>query len=167
MQPDIEKRFRRSKISVDDFTQAIEFIKEAQKHQFKSLIHEALLVSAIIYYARPFSGNELDKNALSNARIEKELWDFEDPDEQAFHDRIILLRNKVLAHAEYGPGRYTVDVVSDEATGETSIHSRVWRASAEWLDLHLFERIATEMRARCGLAVIEDLPPTHPDGVPP
>jgi hypothetical protein len=53
MQPDIEKRFRRSHISAFDFDRAIEFVKEARKHHFRSIIYEALVISAIIYYARP------------------------------------------------------------------------------------------------------------------
>jgi hypothetical protein len=164
MQPEIEKRFRRSHISAYDFDRAIDFIKEAHKHKPRSIIYEALMIGAIIYYGRPFSTNERKADALSNARIEKELWDFEDPQEQAFHDRIILLRNKVVAHAEYGPGMYTTNVVSVDPTGQTSILSNVWRASHEWFDLFKFERVATEMRARCHLAVAEDLLTSYPVG---
>jgi len=166
MQPDIEKRFRRSHISAYDFDRAIEFIKEARKYHFRSIIYEALVNSAIIYYARPFSPNELKADALSNAKLEKELWDFEDPLEQSFHDRIILLRKKVVAHAEYGPGMYTINSVSVEPTGQSSICSSIWRASHEWFDLHKFERIATEMHARCHLAVTEDLLVSYPIGPP-
>lgn len=164
MQPDIERRFRRSHISAYDFDRAIDFIKEARKHHPKSLIYDALLTSAIIYYARPFSPNEHWKNPdpLSESTIDKTLRGFEDPKEQKFHDEIIELRNKVVAHAEYGHGKYTVNQVSVEPTGQTSILSSVWRPSHEWFDLFKFERIATEMRARCHIAVSEDLLMSYP-----
>jgi hypothetical protein len=164
MQSDIEKRFRRSHISADDFDRALTFIKEARKQHFRSTIYEALLISAIIYYARPFSSNEQRKNPnpLSEATIDKELMGFEDPKEQKLHDEIIDLRNKAVAHAEYGQGKYTINHVSVEPTGQTSILSSVWRPSNEWFDLFTFERIATEMRARCHMAVSEDLLISYP-----
>jgi len=109
------------------------------------------LTSAIIYYARPFSPNEHWKNPdpLSEPRIDRTLTGFEDAKEQKLHDEIVILRNKVVAHAEYAPGKYSINQMSVEPTGQMSISSTIWRASHEWFDLHRFERIATEMRARC------------------
>ena len=164
MEPDIVKRFRRSHISAHDFDRAIEFIKEARKHQPKSLIYDALLISAIIYYARPFSPNEYWKNPnpLSESTIDKTLTGFEDPKDQKLHDEVMILRNKVVAHAEYAAGTYSINQMSVESTGQMSIASSIWRASHEWFDLHLFERIATEMRARCHIAIHEDVLISYP-----
>lgn len=164
MKLDIQKRFRRSHISADDFDRAIEFIREAQNHQPKSLIYDALLISAIIYYARPFGPNEHRKNRdpLSESSIDDTLTGFEDPNEQKLHNEIVILRNKVVAHAEYAPGKYSIDQMSVAPSGQMSIASTIWRASHEWFNLHQFERIATEMRARCYLAITEDVLISYP-----
>jgi hypothetical protein len=75
MQPDsdIERRFRRTHISQHDFTRAGEFIAAARNYDVATLEHEALLIAAIIYYARPFSGNEKNKKGEKPPPSDPEL----------------------------------------------------------------------------------------------
>jgi hypothetical protein len=159
MQPnsDDERRFRRTYISKHDFARAVEFVSAARNHDVATIEHEALLISAIIYYARPFSGNEQkpkkDRDPPSDARLDESLAEFkEDPEEGALHDRIVKLRNKAVAHAEFD--NYPVMLTGAE---QRTVVSRAWHVVDEKLDLVRFHRIAKEMEARCLHGVYEDV----------
>ncbi|MGH8546744.1 MAG: hypothetical protein ACREX3_24660, partial [Gammaproteobacteria bacterium] len=60
-------------IAIRDFEKTVEFLKEIDKHSHDSLLYEALLMSALICYCRPFSWNERGKNAKATKRIEFNL----------------------------------------------------------------------------------------------
>jgi hypothetical protein len=62
--------------------------------------YEALLIAAIIFYARPFSSNERNKDAKAASRITNQVIDHLSNEEKELHEKIIKLRNKALAHAE-------------------------------------------------------------------
>lgn len=95
-----EAKFNRFSISLMDFEKAEDFLAEAKSHQYGSLLHEALVFSAIICYFRPFTDNE--KNPKSTAAKRLELADFPplSRDELEIHETCKELRNKALAHAE-------------------------------------------------------------------
>ena len=159
MQPnsDDERRFRRTHISKHDFGRAYEFVTAARGHAVDTIEHEALLIAAIIYYARPFTLNEKAKKGEdppSDARLDENLADgpspahrqFDDAEEQALHDRIVTLRHKAVAHAEYD--NYPVILAG---TAQRTIVSQAWHVVDEQLDLSRFQRIAKEMQVRCTL----------------
>jgi hypothetical protein len=157
MQPnsDIERRFRRTHISKHDFGRAGEFLTAARGHGVATIEHEALLIAAIIFYARPFTLNEKAKKGqdpLSDARLDEGLADFDDAEDQALHDRIVNLRHKAVAHAEFD--NYPVLLAGPS---QRTIVSRAWHVVDEQLDLSRFQRIATEMEARCTFGMYEDL----------
>ena len=58
LDPAVEKTLRRLHISKHDFAHAGTFITAARQHPVFKIEHEALLLSAIICYARPFGPNE-------------------------------------------------------------------------------------------------------------
>lgn len=95
-----EVKFNRLSISLKDFEKARDFLVEAKKHPYGSLVHEALVFSAIICYYRPFTCNEKDANSAAAAKLK--LSDFSSllPNELAIHETCKVLRNKALAHAE-------------------------------------------------------------------
>lgn len=95
-----EAKFHRFSISLKDFEKANGFLSEAKEHQYGSLIHEALVFSAIVCYFRPFTNNEKDPNSKAASRLE--LSDFEpfSGGEHLIHEACKELRNKALAHAE-------------------------------------------------------------------
>lgn len=96
-----EAKFNRFSISLKDFEKTVKFLEEAKKHQINSIVHEALVFSAIVCYYKPFTSNE--KNPKAPAASQLSLSDFSplSDDELAIHEQCKELRNKALAHAEF------------------------------------------------------------------
>ena len=96
-----EAKFNRFSISLQDFQKTVEFLAEAKNHQFGSLVHEALVFSAIVCYYRPFSPNERAPNPPAASQLS--LSDFSplSANELSIHETCKELRNKALAHAEF------------------------------------------------------------------
>lgn len=135
-----ERKFHRYSISLQDFRKASEFLVEAKKHPYGSLIHEALLFSAIICYYRPFSPNEKEKDARASSRLD--LTDFPTltTDEAQVHELCKELRNKALAHSEF---KYHPTSLNPE-TGviSTQVFSLVGKAPNLDSLTHLIEKLA-------------------------
>jgi hypothetical protein len=145
-----EKKFKRTHLSSLDFEQAERFIKAAQQHPVASAEHDALLLSAIISYARPFSGNERDRNAAAASSLAPELVVLEAGDRE-LHDRIIALRNKAVAHAEskYNPMEFVGIRRSLRGSRGVALTTKPWQVGEENLDLNAFGRIALKMHQAC------------------
>ncbi len=96
------KKINRLTSAYIDFEDCIRFLDELQHQSYGSTAYEALLISAIIFYARPFSKNE-EKNSInpSDSRIPDSVLSELSPDERKLHDRLKKLRNKAIAHAEW------------------------------------------------------------------
>jgi hypothetical protein len=85
-----------------DLKNTIKFLEALSEHEYSSTAYEALLISAIIYYARPFSSNEKkDSTHPSESRVPEEVLSELLEEEIALHEKIITLRNKAVAHAEW------------------------------------------------------------------
>ena len=145
------RRFNRAHISRRDFAKAIGFIKAAADHPQDSPEYEALLLAAIIAYARPFSPNERDKSARSDARLDVDVRHVLGSD-SALHARLVEIRNKAVAHSEFayypvesmpGSSRY-----AEGSHGFVSV-SRNWHVVNEQIDLTAFERIANALCVKC------------------
>lgn len=95
-----EAKFNRFSIALQDFKKAQGFLEEARGHQYGSLIHEALVFSAIVCYYRPFTKNEMDPNSKAASRLDLSDFDPLSDSEQLIHEACKELRNKALAHAE-------------------------------------------------------------------
>ena len=95
------KEINRLSISRQDFEQCRRFLKQLPNHEYASTLYEALLLSAIVCYARPFSGNEKDKGAKADSRIKDEVLVGLSHEELELHKSILTLRNKAVAHAEW------------------------------------------------------------------
>ena len=125
----------RFSISVYDFEEARRFLTEAQHHNIESASYEALLITAIIYFARPFSCNEKIKNSKVISKIEIDWFSNISLEERAMYDDLLKLRNKCLAHAEFH--YYPTSV--DEKTGV--IRSRRFRILDHHLDVAAFRSL--------------------------
>lgn len=77
------------------------FLQELSHHKFGSITYEALLIAAIICYIRPFSGNEHDKNANADSKIDKEALKDLTNEEHELHEKFFTLRMKAIAHSEW------------------------------------------------------------------
>jgi len=101
MQIKTVQELNRYSIAVQDFEQVVEFLEESENHKINTKIYQALLTCAIIYYYRPFSQNERDKNSQAISQISIE--DFKDltKEDIQLHKHCKRVRNKALAHAEW------------------------------------------------------------------
>jgi hypothetical protein len=146
---DTTRRFNRAHISRRDFKKAIGFIEAAMKHDLASIEYEALMISAIVYYARPFSGNERGKEPPSDSNLMIEVKQLlgEDSD---LHDRIVSMRNKAVAHSEFG--KYPVRIMAvpePNSDAGFAASSRSWHVLNERIDLEAFKRIAEALHQKC------------------
>lgn len=86
--------------SIQDFKQCLKFLKELKYHNHGSAAYEAMLIAAIISYAKPFSNNERDKDTTDDPTIDiNELTALTDT-EQELHYKFLTLRNKAITHSE-------------------------------------------------------------------
>jgi hypothetical protein len=138
-------------LSRDDFQRAGEFVKAARSHPEANIEFEALLHSAILFYARPFSGNEPSDSNLPDAA--KTLTGLDTRvilgDDLPFHCRLRTLRNKVIAHAEsqYFPAQNVPLAIGEKGQFGIAFQRRSWHVVDEKLDLDVFERVAAKMRS--------------------
>jgi hypothetical protein len=153
MDADTFRRFHRTHISEEDFEDALEFISTSRKYFNGSPEYSALLIAAIIAYARPFSRNEQGKIPPIDSRLDAELVPFLGS-RRELHDRIISARNKAVAHAE--GVNYPVEQVPPSTTEKPSETTYLVVTGTRWHvckdlnpDLDEFESIAKEMRDVC------------------
>ena len=106
-----EKVFNRLTISRYDFKKCKGFlgVLTSNKYGLESVEYEALLISAIIAYSRPFSRNERDRKAKATPRVDKAIIRKLTKDECEFHEKIIKLRNTTIAQIEWGNSPTSVD----------------------------------------------------------
>lgn len=146
MEPN-KQRFNRAHISTRDFEKASEFIEAARCHPESGLEYEAFMISAIVCYARPFSGNERSASSPAASNLAVPLHSLEREDLE-LHERILAIRNKAVAHSEFE--KYPVRQIpvagsaGGFATTSTSFH-----IVSERLDLDAFVNIAKKMHALC------------------
>lgn len=138
-----EAKFNRFSIALKDFEKANEFLNEARRHEYGSLIHEALMFSAIVCYFRPFTNNEKDPNSKAASRLE--LSDFESlsNSELKIHEACKELRNKALAHAEIK--HHPTSLNRDTGGISTAIFSLVGKAP----DLEALQELIDKFIEQC------------------
>jgi hypothetical protein len=98
---EIIKRLNRLTISRHDFEKCLEFIAKLSTQEYGTIVYEALLLSAIVFYARPFSGNEKRNDSKAESRVDLAVIDQLNGEERQLHERLLELRNKAVAHAEW------------------------------------------------------------------
>jgi hypothetical protein len=160
----------RTHISAHDFETAEKFARAANNHLPATIEYEALVECTIIRYARPFSSNERrDGRGKSDPRltvnVEQILTNQSDIE---LHQRLITLRNKMVAHAEseFYPTKLLDPVETSRASG-FAVESRRWHVLSENLDLDSLARIAELMRRACMSQMLDwvDNPEADPKAV--
>jgi hypothetical protein len=159
----------RARISANDMRQAVAFIEaaiaaEARGADSKSdVTHLALVVAAVIYYARPFTGNEGGKKPqrktppkgeppLSRVDIGPLSKVISSKEGRRLHRNVIRLRHKVVAHAEsrYFPVRM-VGAFLPESSGRIGDFALKSGQTYPLLDLQLLRSNAKQLAAAFGL----------------
>ncbi len=163
MEPAKLKTVTRTQISGDDFRCAKKFINAVRGYAVGTTEYEALMHAAIIAYARPFSGNERGTDPPSDPKLDPALVAFEGAD-RALHDRIISLRNRVVAHAESAQNPVELLPMKSDATiaDGFSTQSQRWDVVNELIDLDAFHRIADAMCRRCTDHMLSTVFPSSP-----
>jgi hypothetical protein len=139
----------RVKLSLDDFKRVGEFLRAARSHPPSSIEYEALLHSAILFYARPFTVNAKRKSKLKNEAKKlsglniKAILD----EHVRYHQKILNLRDQVVAHAdaEFSPATIAELKLGNQYTQGFSMDCTTWRVAEEKLDLEIFALIASKM----------------------
>jgi hypothetical protein len=138
-------------LSGDDYERAEEFVKAARLQAVGNIEYEALMHSAILFYARPYSDNEPKKSKLPDEARKLKGLDLQTilGEDLPFHDRLIALRNKVIAHAEseFFPAQNIKLAIGAKGQFGIAFQRRSWHVVSENLDLDVFERVAAKMRS--------------------
>ena len=138
-------------LSRDDFERAAEFAKAARTHDVASIEHEALLHSAILFYARPWLDNEARASKLPEAARKLVGIDVAAAAGTltGLHDNLIRLRKKVIAHAEaeFFPAQHGGPLtIGNRGTRGMTMVRRTWRVIEENLNLDHVEELADRMK---------------------
>ena len=96
-----EKYINRLTISIHDWNDCQRFLQELSKHAYGSTTYEALLIAAVIFYIRPFSGNERDKDAKADSKVDDKVLEELTLEEHKLHETLLTLRMKAIAHSEW------------------------------------------------------------------
>jgi hypothetical protein len=150
MEPAKFKTFSRTHIASEDFKSVARFIEAARRYTVATTEYEALLHAAIIAYARPFSCNEQGADPPSDPRIDPALVALLGAD-LALHDRIIHMRNKMVAHADFAQNPVALVPIKpsfDIESGMQTLSLR-WHVVEEQIDLDAFKRIVDAMYDQC------------------
>lgn len=85
-----------------DLENSIRFLEELPEQEYGTKVYEALLISAIIFYTRPFSSNEKNNSPYpSEPRVPDVVLSGLLEEERKLHEEVMTLRNKAIAHAEW------------------------------------------------------------------
>lgn len=138
-----DRQFNRYSISAIDFGRAVDFATEAQRHPANSILHEALVLSAIVCYCRPFSLNELTDAAEAAKRITIEVLGLDlTPEQLQLHEQCKSLRNEAIAHSAWSrnPTRLRDSGV---------VVSRPFSLLSVAFDVPMFIQLAEAIRSKC------------------
>jgi hypothetical protein len=132
-----------------DLENCLRFLDELKNHKYGSTPYEALLVSAVIFYARPFSQNEKKGSPHpSEPRVPDSVLSGLSQNESKLHENIVTLRNKAVAHAEWS---HHPTGVSDSGIIKAMPFS-IWRHFQGRAELAQFSGLARKVR----LAVLHE-----------
>ena len=94
-----QKLINRANLSRHDFEECNKFLDEFIKKN-EDTIKEALLISALVAYARPFSENKEHPKIINKIPLEKVTRPL-GPEERKLHNRLMTIRNQAIAHSVF------------------------------------------------------------------
>jgi hypothetical protein len=147
----LHAQFSRVHISERDFAEAKEYLRTLQRRSLEP-VRRALLLAAIVAYARPFSINETSPVHEATAQLPINLKRELTQDEFALHGRLMKLRNEALAHSQYS--RKPAGRVMGTATGYL-VQFRGFDVLLESIDRKLFEDMCNKLMQFCNRKLFE------------
>lgn len=98
--PKLQAKVKRANISRKDFAEAEAYLR-AYRDELSETLRRALLVAAILAYARPFTSNDSGPKGLATVRLTGNPKRILSREEFRLHERILGLRNEAVAHSDY------------------------------------------------------------------
>ena len=95
-QQTLEMQFHRAALSFIDFIETTEYLREL-RNDHSYIAYRAILTAAVVSYVRPFSNNGYHPKASEMATLPRSLT----TDERALHEKLLTLRNTVVAHTDF------------------------------------------------------------------
>jgi hypothetical protein len=138
-------QLNRARLSSDDFEEASQYIANIDDVQ-DDVLKRALLTAAIVAYSRPFTNNSggLGKHATSQLSVSlRRLFTVK---ELEFHDKLLALRNEVVAHIDYD--RKPVRRLEGTAAGFT-MSGKPFDLLSERIDVKLFREMCAALKQHC------------------
>ena len=135
----------RTRISLDDFAEAAEYLQAMRGGQ-STVVKRALLIAAIIAYARPFSNNEDSRGNRATPILKARPSKLLTAREQDLHGKLLILRNEALAHSQYD--RKAIKRLSC-SSGGFIMQGRPFDILSESIDYTTFESICSRMKRHC------------------
>lgn len=136
---DDEGVIKRLKVSRDDWGKCINFLSALSNQKYGDITYEALLISSIIFYTRPFSNNEKHRDVKNYAKVDLCVLDKLSEFQHNLHKKIVSIRNTAIAHIEFS--NHPIKINSN------IIVSRPYSIWSEFQESHIndFLKLATEV----------------------
>jgi hypothetical protein len=141
----LEAQFNRASISRKDFAEAEGYLR-AYGDELSETLRRALLVAAIVAYARPFTSNDSGIKGIASARLTGNPKRILSSEEFRLHEQILGLRNKAVAHADYD--RKPTWFIERLVTGFRT-KSKPFDVLSETIPIDTFLAMCTKMWSHC------------------
>lgn len=135
----------RTRISKDDFEEAAKYLQAMRGGQ-STVVKRALLIAAIIAYARPFSNNEDSKGNRATPILKARPSKLLTTQEKDLHGKLLTLRNEALAHSQYD--RKAIKRLNGSSGGFV-MQGRAFDILSESIDYITFESLCSKMERHC------------------
>jgi hypothetical protein len=143
--PKLEAQLNRASISRKDFAEAENYLR-AYRDEFPETLRRALLVAAIVAYARPFTSNDSGIQALATVRLTGNPKRILSSEEFRLHEQILGMRNEAVAHPDYD--RKPRWFIKRLGTGFRA-KSKPFDVLSETLPIDIFLAMCTKMWSHC------------------
>jgi endonuclease III-like uncharacterized protein len=137
------KLINRAYLSRHDFEECNKFL-DGFIERNKDTIKEALLISALVAYARPFSENKEHPKIINKIPLEKVTKPL-GPEERKLHNKLMTIRNQAIAHSVFDK-KPTGSIIQGVALVQ---QSKPYNILAESIDIKEMKDLSEKMITIC------------------
>jgi hypothetical protein len=141
----LEAQFHRANISTRDFEEAECYLR-AYKSRFSNPIKRAVLVAAIVAYARPFTQNKEGQHRKATASLAVSPNKILTETERQLHHKVIALRHEAVAHSDFD--RKPTRRIFSTSRGFVT-QAKLFDVLGERINIQAFQSIAAKMNKHC------------------
>jgi hypothetical protein len=141
----LDAQFNRLTLSAHDFSESQEYLG-AYSERLSPVVQAALLNSAIVCYARPFTANNPGKTDASTSSLPRGVLKQLNTEQKYLHRKIVTLRNEGVAHSDYDlkPTRRV-----PRGDSGAMMWSKPFSTLAEGIDIEKFKVLARLLEHEC------------------